>query len=140
MRVKLYESKWLHTINGELADRFHSSIDSGDLEGVKSSSMELLEKCKEFFDPEDDDYVIMEIDELIESFRDVDNDEEEVDFLLDQLYDFCDGYNIWISLGDTKEDEPEDKPEDKPEDVVTEPELNKVEDEVVIEPEQPEDK
>ncbi len=135
MRVKLYESKWLHTVAGELADRFHDSIEAGDLTAVKQSSKDLLEKCKEFFDPEEDDYVIMEIDELIESFDTVDDDEEEVDFLLDQLYDFCDGYNIWISLGNTAEDEPKE-PEEEPE-PVKEP----VEAEVPVEepaPEEPE--
>lgn len=102
MKVKLYEARWLHHISGSLADDFHKAIEEGNIEAVKSNSIALLNKCKEFFDPEDQDYVIYEIEDLIESFTDVMDDEDEVDFLLDELYDFCDGYNIFIDVVDEK--------------------------------------
>lgn len=98
MKVKLYEARWLHTISGELASEFHRAIEEADIEGVKSKAVELLTKCKEFFDPEEQEYVIYEIDDLIDSFESVEDDEDEVDFLLDELYDFCDGYNIFIDV------------------------------------------
>lgn len=103
MRVKLYEAKWKHIIEGELADNFHNTIDASDVEGAIAASVALLEKCKEFFDPEEDEYVIYEIEDLIESFNDVDRDDvDSVDYLLDELYDFCDGYNIFIGFGESE--------------------------------------
>ena len=107
MKVKLYEARWLHHISGDLAADFHSAIEEGNIESVKSNSIALLNKCKEFFDPEDQDYVIYEIDDLIDSFTDVEEDEDEVDFLLDELYDFCDGYNIFIDVVTKQEAKPE---------------------------------
>lgn len=101
MKVKLFEEMWKHRIEGEVSDRFHTSIGEGEIADVKEASIALLNKCKEFFDPEEQDYVIDEIDELIESFEDVEDDVDEIDFLLDELYDFCDGYRIWIDV-DTK--------------------------------------
>lgn len=98
MKVKLYEAKWLHHISGDLARDFHNAIEEGNIELVKSNSIALLEKCKEFFDPEDQDYVIYEIEDLVDSFEGVDEDPDEIDFLLDELYDFCDGYNIFIDV------------------------------------------
>ena len=98
MKVKLYEAKWQHHISGDLARDFHRAIEEGNIEEVKANSIALFDKCKEFFDPEEQDYIIYEIEDLIDSFRDVIDDEEEVDFLLDELYDFCDGYNIFIDL------------------------------------------
>ena len=112
MKVKLYEQRWLHKVNGS---DFHRAIEEANIEEVKANAIALLEKCKEFFDPEEQDYVISEIEDLIESFTDVMEDEEEVDFLLDELYDFCDGYNIFIQWDEPKEkEEPIAEPEELP--------------------------
>ena len=112
MKVKLYEQRWLHKVNGS---DFHRAIEEANIEEVKANAIALLEKCKEFFDPEEQDYVISEIEDLIESFTDVMEDEEEVDFLLDELYDFCDGYNIFIQWDEPKaKEEPIAEPEELP--------------------------
>lgn len=132
MKVRLYEAKWLHHISGNLAIDFHKAIEEGNIELVKSNSIALLEKCKEFFDPEEQDYVIYEIDDLIESFSDVMEDEEEVDYLLDELYDFCDGYNIFIDL-DTEPEEPVDLNVEVKEEPIEEPKETEV---VEIKPEE----
>ena len=105
MRVRLYEARWKHHISGTLASDFHRAIEEANLEEVKSNSIALLEKCKEFFDPEEQDYVIYELEDLIDSFSSVELDEDEIDYLLDELYDFCDGYNIFIDVVE----EPESK-------------------------------
>ena len=105
MKVKLHEARWEHSIDGELALDFRSAIRDANLEGVKGSSIALLDKCKEFFDPEDQDYVIYEIEDLIDSFGDVIEDEDEIDMLLDELYDFCDGYSIFIDTEEYAEPE-----------------------------------
>ena len=86
---------------------------------------------EQFFDEEEQDYVISEIEDLIDSFTDAVEDEEEIDFLLDELYDFCDGYNILI------DDNEEDKTETEPAAVEPE-ELPAVE--VDVEPETVEEK
>ena len=111
MKVKLYEAMWKHHISGELATRFHKSIEEGDVESVIGAAIALLSKCEEFFDAEEDDYVIDEIEELIDEFENCEEEAEEVDFLLDELYDFCDGYNIFIDLDD-EEVEPEEHEEE----------------------------
>lgn len=110
MRVKLYEAVWKHHIENPLASEFHHAIDEADLEEVKRLSIEVLEQCKGFFDPEEDDYVIFDLDDMIENFRDVEDDEDEIDFLLSELYDFCDGYNIFIDVVEEPA-EPMEEPE-----------------------------
>lgn len=136
MIVRLYEAKWLHHIAGELASNFHKAIDAAEVEAVRASSIALLEKCKEFFDPEEQDYVIFELEDLIESFSEAEASAEEMDFLLEELYDFCDGYNIFIDT--VEEKEPEVEPE-LPHEEHEEDELAAVEIEepvAVIEPEE----
>lgn len=117
MKVKLYEARWLHHISGSLASDFHQAIEDANIEAVKANSIALLEKCKEFFDSEEQDYVLYDIDDLIDSFANVVEDEDEVDFLLDELYDFCDGYNIFIDLDVQPESEEEIEVETEPAEV-----------------------
>lgn len=106
MKVRLCEAMWRHHISGPTAYEFHEAIEEVDVDLVKEKSITLLNACKEFFDPEDEDYVISEIDDLIdelEMFDDEDYDsdddaEEELDYILSEIYDFCDGYGIFIDL------------------------------------------
>ena len=112
MKVKLYESLWKHHISGELAQDFHNAIEQADVEAAIEAAIALLEKCMEFFDIEEDDYVIAELADLIEEFEDCEEDAEEVDFLLDELYDFCDGYNILIDLDSEEGPEETEEPEE----------------------------
>ena len=114
MIVRLYEAKWKHILEQGLADRFRTACENDDVDGAVELAIEVLKACKAFFDPEDQDYVIDEIDELIDSFEWVDHEYDEVDYLLDQLYDFCDGYNIWVPLpeeGEHREGSAEETPE-----------------------------
>ena len=110
MRVKLQEAKWLYKVPGE---SLHSAIEAADIEAVKAAAIELLGGCESFFDPDGQDYVIIELEDLIDDFEEVEENEEDVDELLDELYDFCDGYNIFIE--DESEDDvfPEDEVEDE---------------------------
>ena len=136
MKAKLYEAKWQHHISGETASSFHTAIEEANIEEVKANSIALLSKCKEFFDPEEQDYILYEIEDLIDSFTEVMDDEEEVDILLDELYDFCDGYNIFIDL-DTFEPESSevsvDEVEIEPEEEHSEEEIPSEEETVVLE-------
>ena len=124
MRVKLYEAKWLHAIGGDLANRFREACLNDDVQGAVETSIELLEECRKFFDPEGQDVELTELEDLIEDFQNVEIEYTAVDNLLDVLYDFCDEYNIWIPLIDEKDDEEEEPKEPESDEVVTEPELN----------------
>lgn len=118
MKIKLYESKWDNKVEGELAYNFYNSVEDADIEKVKLSSVALLDKCKEFFDLEDEDneYILNEIDVMEDEFSET--DEEELNDLLNELYDFCDDYLILIDIKEEPEDaevfvEPEEKGEEE---------------------------
>ena len=106
MRVKLYEAKWLHEVPEDVASQFHKAIEEGNVELVKANSIDLLQKCKEFFKSADQQYIVFELEDLIDEFSEAEENIDEVDSLLDELYDFCDGYNILI-VSDEDEEESE---------------------------------
>ena len=115
MKVKLYEAKWLHAIEGDLANRFRTALINDDVQGAVETSLELLESCRKFFDPEGQDVELMELEDLIEDFQNVEIEYSAVDNLLDVLYDFCDEHNIWIPLIDEEDEEEEEPKEDEEE-------------------------
>lgn len=102
MRVKLYESKWENKVTGELAKKFYDTIMASDIEGVKEASVALLTKCEDFFD-EDEEYIINEIEALINEISEAE-EEDDIDSSLEELYDFCDGYSILIDVREEPED------------------------------------
>lgn len=101
MRIKLLEAMWRHQIPQGIADELTKAIAGGNFEEIKVAAARVLEMSKGFFDAEEDDYVIDEIDELIQSFQDLDetSGEEDFDFMLGELYDFMDGYSIFLGDG-----------------------------------------
>lgn len=124
MKVKLYEAKWLHAIEGDLANRFREACLNDDVQGAVETSIELLEECRKFFDPEGQDVELTELEDLIEDFQNVEIEYNAVDNLLDELYDFCDEYHIWIPLIEEQDKEEEEPEEPESDEVVTEPDLN----------------
>jgi len=117
MRIKLLEKMWRHQVPQGLVDElnkaieeYQGSVESSDIrqylfrdyDEVKSAVIDILEFCKGFFDVEEDDYVINEIDDLIQSFQDLDENsgEEDFDYMLGELYDFMDGYSIFLGDGE----------------------------------------
>lgn len=123
MRVRLIEKLWRHRIGQGIVDAFKESIDEGNHDAIKETAVELLNQAKKFYDPEEDDYVIDEINDLIQSVEDLDesSDDDDFDYVLSEIYDFCDGYGIFI--GDGKDelvtigDEEDEKEEDEKEEV-----------------------
>lgn len=100
---------WALTIPNSISDYLRSSIDNGDLEGV----LEGLRACYDFIhenmpDVYDDDEYENDIAEIenqldnLENYEDYDMDmddvEGEVDYLLNDFWDLCDGYRIFVSL------------------------------------------
>jgi hypothetical protein len=117
MRIKLLEKMWRHQVPKQLVDEFETalqeyidSVEEGSdirqymfrsYEPIKKAIVDILEFCKSFFDVEEDDYVINEIDDLIQSFQDLEEStsEEDFDSMLGELYDFMDGYSISLGNG-----------------------------------------
>ena len=95
MRAILTESVWRHELD---SSALHAAIDDGSLKGVKEEAKKILESCRQFFDCEEDEYECSELEELIEDFENVDETEEDIDFLLDRLYDFCDENRIFLKF------------------------------------------
>ena len=95
MRAILTESVWKHTIDS--AD-LRAAIEEGDLKAVIGEAKKILKKCAEFFDCEEDEHECYEIEDLIQDFDNVAEEDEEVDFLLSQLYDFCDDNRIFLEF------------------------------------------
>jgi hypothetical protein len=102
MKIRLIEKLWRHRVPQGLVDELNKAVENINLEEVKVAAVRVLETAKGFFDLEEDDYVINEIDELIQSFQDLDENsgEEDFDFMLGQLYDFMDGYSIFLGDGE----------------------------------------
>lgn len=100
-------SRWKYEIDSE-AKSLRDAIDSDNLDGIKTFGIAVVKKCKTFFSKVSDEYELSQLDDIIEDFEmlstDVDDydSEEELneayDFVLGELYDFCDGYRIWIGL------------------------------------------
>ena len=114
--------EWKHRVNLQ-SKNLRAAIDNDDYEGIKLNAIAVLEKAKTFFNEDEEDYILSEIDDLIEEFNDLstdesdyedyvdyDNDdydapsdaeeamEQQFNYALSQLYDFCDGYGIWLDI------------------------------------------
>lgn len=100
MRIRLTEGMWKHHVSADLCNEMRSAIDEGDVDGIKAKAKEVLGKCREFFNGEEDEYELFELDDLVDEFDclDSDNDEEDIDFALSELYDFCDDHRIFLDL------------------------------------------
>ncbi len=130
MKVKLYESKWDHKVKGELAYNFYNAIKDNDLEKVRDASIALLERCKGFFTILDDEgketdekeeYILNEIDVMIDEIQEADTEDEDViNNILNEIYDFCDEYLILIDIAEEDPDAEVFVDEEKPEENKTE--------------------
>lgn len=105
--VKLHERAWEHELKSGKALR--DAINSSD--GSQESWVKVLEQikvcCEELksYLGEDDTYIqdlIDDCDFYIDTI-DTEEDDSNIDYCLDKLYDICDGNNIWVSLGDSEE-------------------------------------
>lgn len=113
----LKEGRWDFTV-GEESKKLRQLItdNDGDLYGeLKAQIIAVCEKCKGFFN--EDDYEIDELNDIIEDAEMLEESQEEFgklqdegvydddeslderfDYVLGELYDFCDGNNIWLDL------------------------------------------
>ena len=95
-RAKLTERAW----NNKLASGkdLRDAIDDEDYERVvhclRACWQEINEKMPEDFDEYDLEDKFVELDPIEEDGY----DEDELNYQLSDLYDFCDGYGIWVEL------------------------------------------
>lgn len=98
MRIRLIEKLWRHKVPSPMVKLLNDAISDGSKGRIVKHSVEILEFVKNFFDAEEDDYVISEIDEIIESINGLDDSsgEDDFDLVLESFYDFMDGYSIFL--------------------------------------------
>lgn len=106
----LLEKRWLKTIDGKVAKRFHQVLDNDDSQNAPQALKDLLDKILEVEPQFKEDYDNL-IDELsaLGSVEDYDNEGEfdsQFNYIVDLMYDYCDEHNIWIDpiYGDSDED------------------------------------
>lgn len=95
----LTEKHWNYSVNDRVAKEFHDAVrsDDEDFERVRRAIVavydDIHENAPELLD--DDDYYdwVTEEAEVIDL-----DDEDDVNWLLTQLYDFCDNAGIWLGL------------------------------------------
>lgn len=97
MKIKLVES-WKHTVDPDLSREFRKAINAGDLEGTKEAALKLLGYLER--EVELDEFLLDDLDTLRDEFTNLDstNNEEDFDYLLDELYDLCDNAGVWIEI------------------------------------------
>lgn len=110
MKKKLIEARWQHTIPGELAARLRKGINREDYEAVKEAMKDIYDDIYKYLGGEifDEDDLIQYKDEIDE----VEPDEDEINYLLTNLYDFCDNLRIWIPPTGMFDDDEEDEEEE----------------------------
>lgn len=96
----LLEKRWLKTIDGKVAKRFHQVLDNDDSQNAPQALKDLLDKILEVEPKFKEDYDNL-IDELsaLGSIEDYDNEDEfdsQFNYIVDLMYDYCDEHNIWI--------------------------------------------
>ena len=95
---KLTEKRWAYTVSDNVSREFRDAVqsDDEDYERVRKAIIAVYDDIHENTDLiDDDDYE----DWVTEEAEVVDlDDEDDVNYLLTQLYDFCDNASIWIGI------------------------------------------
>lgn len=111
MRVRLYESKWIHRIKGDLVTDFYHAIKESDYEKVRETSTQILHRCINMLctgdDEKDDEHIRNELDGLIAEFSTLDvsgYSPNNINELLMELYNICDEYSILLDVIQEPED------------------------------------
>lgn len=112
MKLKLTESFWKHRVYSE-AKKLRRVVTLFRYEEIKDAVLALYNKLMSFYQEKNDEPIREEINELKaewENFnlndyatdlKDTYNNEEldeQINTLLDKLYDFCDKERIWLGL------------------------------------------
>ena len=102
--AKLLEKRWNYKVPKDVALALRDAVDAGDLGAVKEAIAKVYESLIDILSKDFDEYDLEDLRDYAEEARDVDEDEDEIDYLLDNLYDYCDNMSIWIPVSDLEED------------------------------------
>ena len=95
---KLTEKRWNYNVTDSVAKEFHNAVNAEDedYERVRKAIIAVYDDIHENTDLlDDDDYE----DWVTEGVAIVDfDDEDDVNFELDNLYDFCDNVGVWLGF------------------------------------------
>lgn len=92
-------ANWKYTLPNQLRAQLKSNIDNSDYYEILST----LRECYDWILANVEEYDEWEYDRDIEDIEFwseselTEDDEEEIDYLLSNFYDVCDGYRIWAS-------------------------------------------
>ena len=85
-------NKWQYEVNSKLAKSLRDAIEDGNIDDVKTYLSMVWEDIADNTDLLDDS----ELEDTLLDIEMVEDDEDELDYLLEDLYDFCDNTRIWI--------------------------------------------
>lgn len=100
-------SKWVYTLkNGKnLRDAISSEDPSRVLEELERCYDELNKVFPEYLDEDDYEDILEDIENERDNLNNYDRYEmdyddvmDNIDYLLDKLYDFCDDFKIWVEM------------------------------------------
>ena len=93
-KKRLTEKQWKHIIP---ASQFHKAIDDCNVDLVRDTALDIINRIKNVIDDENELYALESIEEEFAIIESTDEDvEDQLDFILDELYDFCDLNNIFL--------------------------------------------
>lgn len=93
-KKRLTEKHWKHIIP---ASQLHKAIDDCDINLVRDTALDIIDRIKKYIDDDNELYALESIEEEFAIIESTDEDvEDQVDFILDELYDFCDLNNIFL--------------------------------------------
>lgn len=100
-------ANWQYTLkcSKKLRDAINEDDDYGTLEALKEAFTEINEKFTEDFDEYELEDALAECDnqlDNLENYEDYDmtydDVQDEINYILDKLYDTCDWLRIWIGI------------------------------------------
>lgn len=91
------KESWAEELPSTLGTSLRTAIDLGDIEETISSLKDIIEYLRDQFEGDSDFESLSDDIEVLDS----DSDEDDVDFVLNELYDFCDENRIWIPLSES---------------------------------------
>lgn len=98
--TNLTEKRWRYRISDKVASDFRNAVDNEDYEEVKENIKRVYREINGFYPEEFDE------DELEQKEIDVDSlddDEDEIDFEISDMYDLLDNLNIWMPINELDE-------------------------------------
>ena len=101
---KLTERRWNYTLSDKVSREFHDAIraDDEDYERVKQALLavykEIHEKAPQLLEDDEYDSYVSDIEFIDPDYDDPDDVEDNLNYELSNLYDFCDAMGVWLGV------------------------------------------